>query len=99
MPLYEYKCTSCGKLCEVLQKINDAPEVTCPACGKDNLKRQVSASRFQLKGQGWYETDFKTKKPAKAEADTESKQSPPTESSSTTTEVKSETPTKKEDNS
>jgi putative FmdB family regulatory protein len=59
MPLYEYQCGNCGKFCEVLQKVNDAPAVTCPECGKDQLKRQLSAPSFQLKGSGWYATDYK----------------------------------------
>ncbi len=61
MPLYEYKCSACGEDDEYLQKFSD-PEITlCPHCGKETLKRQVSATRFQLKGTGWYETDFKNK--------------------------------------
>lgn len=62
MPLYEYQCTDCGKSIEILQKVNDQPPVACPECGKDQLKRKVSATRFQLKGTGWYVTDFKNKK-------------------------------------
>lgn len=59
MPLYEYQCQHCGKSCELLQKVSEAPAIKCPDCGKDQLKRQVSAPRFQLKGTGWYVTDFK----------------------------------------
>jgi len=59
MPIYEYACTSCEHTVEALQKIADPPLVDCPACGKPALKRLVSAPRFRLKGQGWYETDFK----------------------------------------
>ena len=67
MPLYDYLCTNCGKSCEMLEKVNDAPAVPARNCGKDQLKRQVSAPSFQLKGTGWYVTDFKNKdKPAKA---------------------------------
>lgn len=65
MPLYDYLCANCGKTCEMLEKVSAAPAVTCPNCGKDQLKRQVSAPSFQLKGTGWYVTDFKNKdKPA-----------------------------------
>lgn len=63
MPLYEYHCP-CGNELEILQKMNEAPETHCPKCGKNTLVKQVSAAGFQLKGTGWYETDFKDK-PAK----------------------------------
>ena len=59
MPIYEYGCTSCDHTLDALQKIADAPLVDCPACGEPALKRLLSAPRFRLKGQGWYETDFK----------------------------------------
>ena len=62
MPIYEYQCDHCGHQLEVIQKISDQPLVTCTACGQDALKKLVSASRFVLKGQGWYETDFKHSK-------------------------------------
>lgn len=62
MPIYEYRCEACGHTFETLQKISDSPLVRCPACGKDALKKLVSASGFRLKGGGWYETDFKTGK-------------------------------------
>ena len=60
MPIYEYQCRTCNKQLEVLRKISDAPLVKCPACGEDSLRKKVSASAFRLKGDGWYETDFKT---------------------------------------
>jgi putative FmdB family regulatory protein len=59
MPIYEYKCTSCGHEKEVLQKMSDAPLKECPACGKATLSKLISAAGFQLKGSGWYATDFK----------------------------------------
>jgi putative FmdB family regulatory protein len=59
MPIYEYACTNCEHTLDALQKIADAPLVDCPECGKPTLRRLVSAPRFRLKGQGWYETDFK----------------------------------------
>jgi putative FmdB family regulatory protein len=59
MPIYEYACTNCGHTLDALQKIADPPLTDCPDCGEAGLKRQVSAPRFRLKGQGWYETDFK----------------------------------------
>jgi putative FmdB family regulatory protein len=59
MPIYEYRCSSCGHKLESLQKFSDAPLVACPACHADALVKQVSAAGFQLKGSGWYATDFK----------------------------------------
>jgi putative FmdB family regulatory protein len=61
MPIYEYRCAACGHHLEALQKMSEAPLRKCPECGKSQLKRLVSASRFRLKGSGWYETDFKDK--------------------------------------
>jgi putative FmdB family regulatory protein len=59
MPIYEYRCGSCGHELEALQKLSDAPLVACPSCGKDALAKQLSAAGFHLKGSGWYATDFK----------------------------------------
>jgi putative FmdB family regulatory protein len=60
MPIYEYQCQSCQHELEALQKISDDPKRDCPACGRAELKKKVSAVAFRLKGSGWYETDFKT---------------------------------------
>ena len=62
MPIYEYKCDQCNHQFETLQKINDKPAKTCPQCNVDSLRKLISAAAFKLKGTGWYETDFKTKK-------------------------------------
>lgn len=59
MPIYGYICQSCGHTLDALQKISDNRLVYCPDCGEPQLKRQLSAPRFRLKGKGWYETDFK----------------------------------------
>lgn len=59
MPIYEYRCSSCGARKDVMQKINDAPLVTCSACQQATFTKQISAAGFQLKGSGWYATDFK----------------------------------------
>jgi putative FmdB family regulatory protein len=69
MPIYEYRCSSCGHELEALQKFSDAPLVTCPSCHAETLVKQLSAAGFQLKGSGWYATDFKSRgaKPAKPE--------------------------------
>lgn len=61
MPIYEYLCQTCGKELEIIQKISDAPLLDCPECGKPSLRKKISAVGFQLKGSGWYATDFKDK--------------------------------------
>jgi len=60
MPIYEYRCESCGHQLEALQRLSDDALVDCPACSKPALKKQISAAGFRLKGGGWYETDFKS---------------------------------------
>ncbi|WP_101047156.1 FmdB family zinc ribbon protein [Macromonas nakdongensis] len=59
MPIYAYKCESCGHAKDVLQKISDAPLTDCPACGAASFRKQLTAAGFQLKGSGWYATDFR----------------------------------------
>ena len=59
MPIYGYICNNCEHTLDALQKMSDDSLVECPACGEPQLKRQLSAPRFRLKGKGWYETDFK----------------------------------------
>ncbi|WP_227817194.1 FmdB family zinc ribbon protein [Nitrogeniibacter aestuarii] len=59
MPIYAYRCTSCGFEKEHLQKMSDAPLTDCPECGKGTYAKQLTAAGFQLKGSGWYATDFK----------------------------------------
>lgn len=61
MPIYEYECTSCHHHFDMMQKINDAPAKQCPQCFEETVIRLVSAAGFQLKGSGWYATDFKNK--------------------------------------
>ena len=60
MPIYEYACTSCEHSFDELQKMSEAALVHCPKCGEASLRKLLSAPKFRLKGQGWYETDFKT---------------------------------------
>ena len=76
MPIYAYKCASCGFAQDEMLKVSDAPLTICPACGKPEYTKQLSAAGFQLKGSGWYATDFKGgNKPAEkdsASAKTES---------------------------
>lgn len=59
MPIYAYKCASCGAAKDVLQKISDPALTDCPACGQPTFRKQVTAAGFQLKGSGWYATDFR----------------------------------------
>jgi putative FmdB family regulatory protein len=65
MPFYEYECDNCKFHTELLQKISDAPLRKCPSCGKNKMRKLVSAPVFRLKGGGWYETDFKSDKEGK----------------------------------
>jgi len=89
MPIYEYRCAACGHQEDHLQKLADAPLTKCPACGKKKYAKQLTAAGFQLKGSGWYATDFKGgKTEAKTEAKAETKAETKTESK---TEAKSET--------
>ncbi len=59
MPIYEYACKDCGHTLDALQKMDEDPLVYCPSCNEAGLKKLISAPRFRLKGEGWYETDFK----------------------------------------
>ncbi len=59
MPIYAYKCESCGHSKDVLQKMSDEPLTVCPQCGQARFNKQVTAAGFQLKGSGWYVTDFR----------------------------------------
>ena len=59
MPIYDYRCSNCSHELEALQKLSAAPLTTCPECGQETLRKQVSAPAFRLAGSGWYETDFK----------------------------------------
>jgi putative FmdB family regulatory protein len=59
MPIYAYRCQACGYARDVLQKISDAPLTDCESCGKPEFKKQLTAAGFQLKGSGWYVTDFR----------------------------------------
>jgi putative FmdB family regulatory protein len=89
MPIYAYKCESCGHAKDVLQKISDAPLTDCPACGKATFAKQLTAAGFQLKGSGWYVTDFRggsaTGGTSTASAASETSNSAPAESGGTAT--------------
>ena len=92
MPFYEYECSACKHHTEVLQKISDAPLKKCPECGKQALKRLISAPVFRLKGGGWYETDFKSDNETKRNlVKEEAGESKSEDKSEAKTEAKSET--------
>ena len=65
MPIYEYECKQCHHQLDLMQKMSDPPAEQCPNCMQNSLVRLVSAAGFQLKGQGWYATDFKNKNSSK----------------------------------
>ncbi|MDP1691226.1 MAG: zinc ribbon domain-containing protein, partial [Burkholderiaceae bacterium] len=71
MPIYAYRCAACGHTKDVLRKLSDPPLADCPACGAPRFEKQVTAAGFQLKGSGWYVTDFRNPQatPAPAKAD------------------------------
>jgi putative FmdB family regulatory protein len=83
MPIYAYRCASCGHDKDVIQKFSDAPLTLCPVCGADAFRKQLTAPSFQLKGSGWYVTDFrdqgksKTGKPEGGKSEGEGSSAPP----------------------
>jgi putative FmdB family regulatory protein len=93
VPIYEYRCQHCGHQLEVIQKFSDLPLTSCENCGKNTLEKMVSLSAFQLKGTGWYVTDFKNSQPngrEKNEVATSTKEG----SSESKTDTKSDSSTK-----
>ena len=98
MPIYEYRCEACGHHDDHLQKLSEPALTKCPACGKKKYRKQLTAAGFQLKGSGWYATDFKggkksedAKPEAKAETKSDSKaEAKPEAKSETKTEKKTE---------
>jgi putative FmdB family regulatory protein len=66
MPIYAYRCETCGHEKDVIQKFSDAPLTVCPACGAEAFRKQLTAPAFQLKGSGWYVTDFRDNGKSKA---------------------------------
>ena len=93
MPIYEYRCNECAHEVEALQKLSDPPLVTCPACGKNALQKLVSAAGFQLKGSGWYVTDFRGGGGGGKKAAKESDKADAPSADGTKTETKTETST------
>ena len=70
MPIYAYRCDACGFAKDALQKVSDAPLTDCPSCGQPAFKKQLTAAGFQLKGTGWYVTDFRGGDKSKAPVNT-----------------------------
>jgi putative FmdB family regulatory protein len=104
MPIYGYACKHCSHTLDALQKMSDDPLRECPECGEPALKRQLSAPRFRLKGQGWYETDFKKDKQRNiSKSDDQSGSTAKTEktgeSDATKSKVKDSAPAKAADSS
>jgi putative FmdB family regulatory protein len=90
MPIYEYRCTSCGHQQEFLQKVSDAPVTVCTQCGKPTFSKMLTAAGFQLKGSGWYATDFKNGGKAKPATDSSKIVPPKGDSSDAKSESKPE---------
>jgi len=99
MPIYEYQCTSCHHHFDLMQKISDAPAEKCPECSKNSLVKLVSAAGFQLKGTGWYATDFKDKgkQPTTSPTNNAKPAAAPTTVTTATTSSPASSPTNKGD--
>jgi putative FmdB family regulatory protein len=94
MPIYEYRCSACGHELEALQKITESPLTSCPSCRAEALTKLVSAAGFQLKGSGWYATDFRNgSKPAKPEAKADGKTDAKPDTAKTESKSESAAPT------
>lgn len=89
MPIYEYQCSTCHHQFDVIQKISDEPIKKCPECHKETAVKLVSAAGFQLKGSGWYVTDFKNKNTNTASKQNESPKTTESTGSTTTESTKS----------
>lgn len=90
MPIYEYQCQACGANTEIIQHFNDPPAQECPSCKANALQKLISAPNFQLKGSGWYVTDFRDKN----KKDPSDKPSSETKTENKSSETKTETSTK-----
>ena len=96
MPIYEYECKKCHKLTEVMQKMSDPGPAKCPKCGSKRIERVMSQTSFQLKGEGWYITDYSRKdKEAKSAKSRKKDKDSDSSSSSSSSETKADKPEKK----
>ncbi|MBK9954270.1 MAG: zinc ribbon domain-containing protein [Rhodocyclaceae bacterium] len=77
MPIYAYRCSACGLEQDVMRKMSDAPLTTCPDCKTETFTKQLTAAGFQLKGSGWYQTDFKGGAKPEAKSEPKSDNPPP----------------------
>ncbi len=91
MPIYAYRCESCGHSKDVLQKVSDAPLSTCPQCGAETFRKQLTAAGFQLKGSGWYVTDFRNNNSGAAPAKKEGADAPAADAKSAEAAPKADT--------
>ncbi len=89
MPIYEYECANCHHHFDIIQKISDEPIKECPSCHQDSVTKLISAAGFQLKGNGWYVTDFKNKNTNSAPVSTVDSSSKTTSTSSSDSAKKS----------
>jgi putative FmdB family regulatory protein len=92
MPIYEYRCASCGFQSEYLHKVSDPPRSVCPECGQATFNKLVTAAGFQLKGSGWYATDFKGKGTAPGPTEKKEGESKPAGDSKAAGDSKESTP-------
>ncbi|MBU6369226.1 MAG: FmdB family zinc ribbon protein [Limnohabitans sp.] len=92
MPIYAYKCGACGFAKDQLQKISDPELTNCPQCSKPSFSKQLSAPGFQLKGSGWYATDFKSSTPVANPAATDAPAAPDSTAPASSEPAKSDTP-------
>ena len=98
MPIYAYKCAECGHQMDVIRKVSDPPLTDCPHCGKPALVKQVTAAGFQLKGAGWYVTDFRDQGSGKKkETDKPDEKTATDQSTDSKTEIKADTKTETAD--
>lgn len=93
MPIYEYQCTSCHHHFDLMQKITDAPVKQCPKCYENTLTKLISPAGFQLKGTGWYATDFKNKGSAAKESTENQSEDSNTKKDNSTKEIPASTST------
>ena len=98
MPIYEYACQKCGHHLELMQKVGDPAPKRCPNCGKGKMEKMISRTSFQLKGSGWYVSDYGKKPASKSESKSASKAETKSESKTETkTDSKSDSKSSSKD--
>lgn len=96
MPIYEYQCRICGHQLEAFQSMSEKALTTCPACHAESLNKLISAAGFQLKGSGWYKTDYSTK--GKSKSEDQSPKTEPAQSETNAQKSSTEATSKEKDN-